>query len=71
MISIICGLISFDSQLKENKFLYLLDSVFSVFVIGTLVILVWRGMWCILDRLIFPQNLERSGWISLVSYDFP
>ncbi|XP_065207205.1 uncharacterized protein fusl isoform X2 [Planococcus citri] len=52
---------------KKNKFLYILDSIFSVFIVGTLVILVWRGAWCLLDQTIFPGNETYllSGWISL------
>ncbi|XP_065207207.1 uncharacterized protein fusl isoform X4 [Planococcus citri] len=54
-------------QWKKNKFLYILDSIFSVFIVGTLVILVWRGAWCLLDQTIFPGNETYllSGWISL------
>ncbi|XP_065207204.1 uncharacterized protein fusl isoform X1 [Planococcus citri] len=57
----------FDTTWKKNKFLYILDSIFSVFIVGTLVILVWRGAWCLLDQTIFPGNETYllSGWISL------
>ncbi|XKL61100.1 hypothetical protein PGB90_008157 [Kerria lacca] len=51
---------------KRNKFLYILDSVFSIFIVGTLVILVWRGAWCVLDQTVSPNEYELSGWISLV-----
>lgn len=53
-------------QWKKNKFLYLLDSVFSVMIVGILVILVWRGTWCLLDTYIYPDDSVRSGLISLV-----
>ncbi|XP_065207206.1 uncharacterized protein fusl isoform X3 [Planococcus citri] len=57
----------FETEWKKNKFLYILDSIFSVFIVGTLVILVWRGAWCLLDQTIFPGNETYllSGWISL------
>ncbi|KAL7739240.1 hypothetical protein ACLKA6_008716 [Drosophila palustris] len=46
--------------------LFLLDTLFSVFVIGTLVVIAWRGLWGIFDLTLFPQDKAKSAWGSLL-----
>ncbi|XP_071637613.1 LOW QUALITY PROTEIN: uncharacterized protein [Temnothorax longispinosus] len=45
--------------------LYLLDCAFSVGVVGTLVVFVWRGVWFLIDLYLFPENPEYSAVGSL------
>jgi len=47
--------------------LYLLDCAFSVGVVGTLVVFVWRGVWILIDIYLFPENPEYSAIGSLVN----
>jgi len=46
--------------------LYLLDCFFSVFVIGSLVVFVWRGAWSLLDVFFLPDDPNTSALCSLV-----
>ncbi|KAI8042957.1 uncharacterized protein LOC128262915 [Drosophila gunungcola] len=46
--------------------LYVLDTLFSVFVIGSLVVIAWRGVWGIFDLLLFPADRAKSAWGSLL-----
>ncbi|XP_058803197.1 uncharacterized protein LOC131671072 isoform X2 [Phymastichus coffea] len=46
--------------------LYALDCAFSVGVVGTLVVFVWRGAWALLDLYLFPESREHSAVGSLV-----
>ncbi|XP_024936877.1 uncharacterized protein LOC107263734 isoform X1 [Cephus cinctus] len=46
--------------------LYILDCAFSVGVVGTLVVFVWRGFWVLFDIYLFPQNREYSALGSVV-----
>ncbi|XP_015117594.1 uncharacterized protein LOC107041516 isoform X2 [Diachasma alloeum] len=46
--------------------LYILDCAFSVGVVGTLVVFVWRGIWVLLDLHLFPENREYSAIGSMV-----
>uniref|UniRef100_A0A336M8G3 CSON012613 protein n=1 Tax=Culicoides sonorensis TaxID=179676 RepID=A0A336M8G3_CULSO len=46
--------------------LYVLDCLFSVLVIGTLVVFVWRGLWVFLDLELFPNNPIYSSWGSVL-----
>ncbi|XP_017467953.1 PREDICTED: uncharacterized protein LOC108360252 [Rhagoletis zephyria] len=46
--------------------LYVLDTLFSVFVIGTLVVIVWRGVWGIMDITFYPFDRKKSSWSSLM-----
>ncbi|XP_014218619.1 uncharacterized protein LOC106646916 [Copidosoma floridanum] len=46
--------------------LYILDCAFSVGVVGTLVVFVWRGAWVLFDLYLFPENREHSAVGSLV-----
>lgn len=45
--------------------LYLLDCAFSVGVVGTLVVFVWRGVWILFDLYLFPKDREYSAIGSL------
>lgn len=47
--------------------LYLLDCAFSVGVVGTLVVFVWRGVWILIDIYLFPENPGYSAVGSLVN----
>ena len=57
------------SQL-HNFSQYLADTVFSVAVVGTCVVLVWRGFWNVLEDLILPDNETKSCVICLGKYLF-
>lgn len=57
-------------QSSDKTSLYILDCMFSVFVIGTLVVFVWRGAWVLLDIFLFPEDITWSSWVSLVSKTF-
>ncbi|KAJ9600995.1 hypothetical protein L9F63_000833, partial [Diploptera punctata] len=46
--------------------LYVLDCLFSVLIVGTLVVFVWRGAWTILDLYLYPDSHCISAWASLV-----
>ncbi|KAI4477244.1 hypothetical protein M0804_012834 [Polistes exclamans] len=46
--------------------LYLLDCAFSVGVVGTLVVFVWRGVWILFDLYLLPENREYSALGSLI-----
>ncbi|OQV12597.1 putative Cathepsin B-like cysteine proteinase 5 [Hypsibius exemplaris] len=50
----------------DKRFLLLLDSIFSVTVIGSLVIFEWRGIWVLLDLLLFPDNPTLALLVCLV-----
>ncbi|OQV12596.1 hypothetical protein BV898_13161 [Hypsibius exemplaris] len=50
----------------DKPLFLLLDSVFSVTVIGCLVIFEWRGIWVLLDLLLFPEDSTASLIICLV-----
>lgn len=45
--------------------LYLLDCAFSVGVVGTLVVFVWRGVWILFDLYLFSDDREYSAIGSL------
>ncbi|XP_054264663.1 uncharacterized protein LOC128987698 isoform X2 [Macrosteles quadrilineatus] len=56
----------FNISGTRETWLYVLDCFFSVFIIGTLVVFVWRGFWCLLDNYLFPDRPDLSAWGSLV-----
>ncbi|KAK5645287.1 hypothetical protein RI129_006587 [Pyrocoelia pectoralis] len=56
----------FRKTMEEKTTLYVLDCLFSVFIIGTLVVFVWRGAWVLIDIYLFPENEYWSAWGSLV-----
>ncbi|KAE8737715.1 hypothetical protein FOCC_FOCC016819, partial [Frankliniella occidentalis] len=45
--------------------MYVLDCLFSVLVVHTLVVFVWRGAWCIFDIFLYPKRYDWSAWGSL------
>lgn len=55
--------------MKDSKdcHMKILDGIFSVAVVGSLVVLVWRGSFLYLDILMFPTNEVHSAWGSTVS----
>ncbi|KAL1122305.1 hypothetical protein AAG570_003710 [Ranatra chinensis] len=50
---------------SDDLWMYILDCGFSVCVIGTLVVFVWRGVWCLLDMYLYPGDMATSAWASL------
>ncbi|TMW54886.1 hypothetical protein DOY81_000119 [Sarcophaga bullata] len=46
--------------------LYVMDTLFSVFVIGSLVVIAWRGLWGIMDLTLYPDDKAKSAWGSLI-----
>ncbi|XP_028156938.1 uncharacterized protein LOC114350361 isoform X2 [Ostrinia furnacalis] len=55
----------FRTSSRETA-LYVLDCVFSVAVVGSLVVFVWRGSWALLDIFLFPEDPVKSCWTSLI-----
>ncbi|XP_045112990.1 uncharacterized protein LOC123505576 [Portunus trituberculatus] len=50
---------------KERCGYFLLDTVFTVVVTGSLVVFVWRGAWVFLDAMLFPTQIIYSAWGSM------
>ncbi|XP_057377434.1 uncharacterized protein LOC130698863 [Daphnia carinata] len=51
---------------SKQRHLIALDGLFSVTVVGSLVVLVWRGSFLLLDLVMFPEDVERSAWGSTI-----
>ncbi|XP_040165325.1 uncharacterized protein LOC120901439 isoform X1 [Anopheles arabiensis] len=51
---------------SKDPGLYVLDCMFSVLVIGSLVVFVWRGLWVLLDLKLFPEDHGTSAWASII-----
>ncbi|KAF9797096.1 hypothetical protein SFRURICE_014051 [Spodoptera frugiperda] len=51
---------------SRETMLYILDCIFSVTVVGSLVVFVWRGSWALLDIFLFPDDKTKSCWTSLI-----
>ncbi|XP_001949515.2 uncharacterized protein LOC100162600 isoform X1 [Acyrthosiphon pisum] len=49
-----------------GSWLYVLDSFFSVCIIGSLVVIVWRGVWSLMDNYLYPDDYNTSAILSLV-----
>ncbi|VVC30492.1 Protein fuseless [Cinara cedri] len=49
-----------------GSWLYVLDSFFSVCIIGSLVVIVWRGVWNIMDKCLYPETMDFSAILSLI-----
>ncbi|XP_055712054.1 uncharacterized protein LOC129807072 isoform X1 [Phlebotomus papatasi] len=49
----------------RQPLLYVLDCCFSVLIIGSLVVFVWRGVWVFLDLVLYPSDAKLSAWYSL------
>ncbi|VEN47732.1 unnamed protein product [Callosobruchus maculatus] len=56
----------FRLSLQKSIGLYLLDCLFSVVVVGILVVFIWRGSWILVDIFLYPEDLTKSAWGSLV-----
>ncbi|XP_071531183.1 uncharacterized protein fusl [Panulirus ornatus] len=54
------------SAKKERCGYFLLDTVFTVVITGSLVVFVWRGFWVFLDAQLFPSQPVYSAWGSMV-----
>lgn len=63
----VCVLIFYFKASSDPGF-YFVDCAFSVLVIGTLVLFVWRSMFALCDLLIYETDQSLSAWYSLVSY---
>ena len=44
---------------------FLLDVLFTHFIIGTLSIQVWRGLWNVIDNILLPDDKLKSYYICL------
>ncbi|XP_022123872.2 uncharacterized protein LOC110999223 isoform X1 [Pieris rapae] len=55
----------YQKSSKETA-LYILDCVFSVTVVGSLVVFVWRGLWALIDIYLYPDDPVKSCWTSLI-----
>ncbi|XP_047507037.1 uncharacterized protein LOC125050974 [Pieris napi] len=55
----------FQKSSKETA-LYILDCVFSVTVVGSLVVFVWRGLFALIDIYLYPDDPAKSCWTSLI-----
>lgn len=56
----------FKKSGSKQPGLYILDCMFSVLVIGSLVVFVWRGLWVLLDMELFPEDKALSAWASVL-----
>ncbi|XP_058446886.1 uncharacterized protein LOC131427576 isoform X2 [Malaya genurostris] len=56
----------FKVSSSKEPGLYVLDCLFSVLVIGSLVVFVWRGLWVLLDLKLFPEDRALSAWSSVL-----
>lgn len=63
---LICVCVCMTKASSDPGF-YFIDCAFSVLIIGTLVIFVWRCMFALCDLLIYPTDINLSAWYSLVS----
>ncbi|ELT91986.1 hypothetical protein CAPTEDRAFT_24879, partial [Capitella teleta] len=52
-------------QTPDKPELYTLDHLLSVVVIMNCVVLVWRGVWGLGDNYFYPDDLEKSCWLSI------
>ncbi|ELU15152.1 hypothetical protein CAPTEDRAFT_200982 [Capitella teleta] len=52
-------------QTPKNRELYVLDHLLNVVVIWNSVVLMWRGFWGLGDNHFYPDDLEKSSWVSL------
>ncbi|XP_069676342.1 uncharacterized protein fusl isoform X1 [Periplaneta americana] len=55
----------FRTSGSRETSLYVLDCLFSVLIVGTLVVFVWRGAWTVLDLYLYPSHADWSAWASL------
>ncbi|XP_059617632.1 uncharacterized protein LOC132262382 isoform X2 [Phlebotomus argentipes] len=55
----------FKTSGARQPLYYVLDCCFSVLIIGSLVVFVWRGVWVFLDLVLYPSDAKLSAWYSL------
>lgn len=55
-----------SSASTRDWWCYLLDCAFSVVVVGTPVVFVWRGVWILFDLYLYPEDRKSSAIGSLV-----
>uniref|UniRef100_A0A1L8D9T0 Putative conserved plasma membrane protein n=1 Tax=Nyssomyia neivai TaxID=330878 RepID=A0A1L8D9T0_9DIPT len=55
----------FKTSGHRQPLYYVLDCCFSVLIIGSLVVFVWRGVWVFLDLVLYPSDPKISAWYSL------
>ncbi|ESO96149.1 hypothetical protein LOTGIDRAFT_116236 [Lottia gigantea] len=59
----------FQCNIKKSTSLYMLDVIFTVVVIQSLVVVVWRGLWEILDLGLYPDDsLSTTLYSFLIGY---
>ncbi|ROT67850.1 hypothetical protein C7M84_014037, partial [Penaeus vannamei] len=58
--------VPFPFPQRERCGYFLLDTVFTVVVTGSLVVFVWRGAWVFLDAVLFPTMPRYSAMGSMV-----
>lgn len=56
----------YNTKANEKPYLFVLDLLFSVVIVASLAILVWRGLWCLLDLHFYPDDDKCSAWGSYI-----
>ncbi|KAF7287352.1 hypothetical protein GWI33_001712 [Rhynchophorus ferrugineus] len=55
----------FKVKPTEKLSLYILDVTISIAVVTNLGVILWRGLWLLVDLYLFPDDLVLSSWASL------
>lgn len=55
----------FRVKVSDKILLYILDVIYSVGIVNSLVIIVWRGIWLLVDVFLFPDDQVLSAWASV------
>ncbi|ELU16529.1 hypothetical protein CAPTEDRAFT_148107 [Capitella teleta] len=50
---------------RENRELYAWDQFFSSVVVWNALVLVWRGLWGLMDKHLLPEDELQSAWASV------
>ena len=58
--------ICFLFQVSRGLFSYILDCLFTVCIIHSLIVSFWRGLWSLYDLLFFPDDLFHSALYGLI-----
>ena len=56
----------YSFHFQKKSLYYILDTFFTVAVVHTTAISLWRGLWGIMDAELFPDQLPVSAWITLL-----
>ncbi|XP_050304957.1 uncharacterized protein LOC126742356 isoform X2 [Anthonomus grandis grandis] len=56
----------FKTYVSGRVSFFILDCIFSVVIVGTLVVFIWRGLWIMVDIFLFPDDPEASAHGSLI-----